>query len=257
MLDNLADGRLDIGVGRGIRAVEHQWFGIAPEEVRPRFEEMLAIITSAMTKGSTGYEGEYYRLEDVALDILPVQRPYPPLWYAGGTDSAGRGGFNFLTRNVDDVRRYWQLWEETRLRPDRVNAHLEAPRVAMTRHMVVRETYKEAEDIARRSWPTFEEHWFATPVLVNEEGRAVPIRGASSRAQDFDEALESDRRLLIGTPEMIGERLAQWLDEFKDKPSLDFVPAVQWGDITFDEALETLRLLARDVMPALQPVPAS
>jgi len=40
---------------------------------------------------------------------------------------------------------------------------------------------REAEDRSAL-WPTFEEHWFATPVLVNEEGRAVPIRGASSRA---------------------------------------------------------------------------
>lgn len=251
MLDNLSNGRLDVGVGRGIRAVEHQWFGVAQEEVRARFDEMLAIVTSAMSKGSMGYEGKFYRLDDVALDISPVQRPYPPLWYAGGTEAAGRGGFNFLTRNVEDIKRYWQLWEETRLRPDRVNAHLDSPRVAMTRHVVVRETYAEAERIARRSWPTFEEHWFATPVLVNEEGRAVPLRGASSRAQDFDDALKSDRRLTIGTPAMISDRLARWRAELKNEPTFDFLPAVQWGDITLDEARETLELLARDVMPAL------
>src|SRR5215210_4527614 len=28
MLDHLSNGRLDIGIGRGIRSVEHDWFGL-------------------------------------------------------------------------------------------------------------------------------------------------------------------------------------------------------------------------------------
>jgi alkanesulfonate monooxygenase SsuD/methylene tetrahydromethanopterin reductase-like flavin-dependent oxidoreductase (luciferase family) len=252
MLDNISNGRLDIGIGRGVREIEHRWFGLPLDEIRPRFEEVLDITVKGLTNGNLAYEGRFWKIEHAPLDYLPIQRPYPPIWYAGGTESAGRAGFNFLTRNVADVRKYWELWEETKLRPDRYNPQLAAPKVGITRHVVVRESYQEAEDVARRSWPTFESHWFSTPIHVNEEGAVV----SSQTGQDFDEALKSDRRLLIGTPAMLKERLAEWIDEFKDKPSFFFAPAVQWGDITTDEAAESLRILAREVMPAVQPAMA-
>ena len=182
--------------------------------------------------------------------ILPVQRPYPPLWYAGGTESAAQAGFNFVTRSAADVTRYWQLWEESRGHPGRFNGHLDCPKVGITRHVVVRESYEEAVAIARRSWPVFESHWFATPIALSEDGRAAPAQPTPG-GFDFDNAMAEDRRLLVGTPEMVRERLLTWLDEFSGRPSFYFSPAIQWGDITTLEAEETLRLLARDVMPAL------
>jgi alkanesulfonate monooxygenase SsuD/methylene tetrahydromethanopterin reductase-like flavin-dependent oxidoreductase (luciferase family) len=250
MLDNLSDGRLDVGIGRGVRAIEHEWFGVPRDEVRARHNETLAIVTNALATGNMNYDGEFYKFGSLPLDVLPVQRPYPPLWYAGGVESAARAGFNFLTRSAADVTKYWQLWEESRGQPGRVNEHQDFPRVAITRHMVVRESYDEAVAIARRSWPVFESHWFHTPILINEDGRAAPQQPSAGGA-DFDDALAADRRLLVGTPSMVRERLLGWLDQCRGRPSLFFSPAVQWGDITTPEALETLRLLARDVLPAV------
>ena len=34
MLDNLSQGRLQIGLGRGITAIEHTWWGLHPEEAQ-------------------------------------------------------------------------------------------------------------------------------------------------------------------------------------------------------------------------------
>jgi alkanesulfonate monooxygenase SsuD/methylene tetrahydromethanopterin reductase-like flavin-dependent oxidoreductase (luciferase family) len=249
MLDNIAGGRLDVGVGRGIRSAEHAWFGIDQAEVRPRFEEVLAFLVQAMSTGRTGFEGRYYRFDDLPLAIEPVQRPYPPFWYAGGVEAAGRGGFNFLSRSVADLQRFWTLWDETRERPDRINAHIPVPKAGLTKHVVVRESYDEAVRIARRAWPVFESHWFATPVLVNEDGQAVPLRGPGSGPQDFDAALRAGTRILVGTPAMLGKQVEEWLEQLADKPAFHFSPAVQWGDISSDEAVESLALIARDVMP--------
>jgi len=114
----------------------------------------------------------------------------------------------------------------------------------------VRESYDEAVAIARRSWPVFESHWFATPILMDDDGRPAASQ-PSAGGTDFDDALAQDRRLLVGTPSMVRERLLSWVEGFSGKPSFYFFPAVQWGDITTPEAEETLGLLARDVMPAL------
>ena len=251
MLDNISNGRLDVGVGRGIRAAEHDWFGVSQSEAQPRFEEVLDILIKTMSSGRLGHRGEYYDLDDAPLDILPVQRPYPPVWYAGGAEFAGTHCLNYLSRSVEDIQRYWRLWQEHSQEEPRINAHLTTPRIAITRHVVVRETYEEAEAIARRSWPVFEGHWFATPVRVNEEGHVVALT-ENNRGEDFDEALKSGRRLIVGTPETVAKRLNEWKSQLSDLPGFDFTPAVQWGDITLDEASETVQLLSRQVLPAVQ-----
>jgi alkanesulfonate monooxygenase SsuD/methylene tetrahydromethanopterin reductase-like flavin-dependent oxidoreductase (luciferase family) len=256
MLDNISGGRLEFGVGRGIRAAEHDWFGVPQDEVKPRFDEVLAIVTGAMTTGRLSHEGRYYRIDDVALDLLPVQRPYPAIWYAGDAETAGNTGFHFLTRNVAHAQRYWQLWQESSGRPGRYNAHLPAPRVAMTRPVVVRRSEAEALAIARRAWAAFESHWFATPVLLNSDGRAVSFNGPGSAARDFDTMMREEDNLVIGTPEQVGERFAGWTRQLAGLPNLMISPAVQWGDISHAEARETLALVAAEVMPAVVSVSA-
>jgi alkanesulfonate monooxygenase SsuD/methylene tetrahydromethanopterin reductase-like flavin-dependent oxidoreductase (luciferase family) len=255
MLDQISNGRLDVGVGRGIRAIEHEWFGIPQEEAAPRYHEVLDILVQGLTHGSITYHGQFFDFDEVPIDVEPYQKPHPPLWYAGGTENAGRGGFNFLCRGTDDVVRYWELWDETRQRPDRMNAHLEHRVAAITRHVVVRETYEDAVAVARRSWPTFEAHWFSTPVRLTEEGAPVP-REQMGVGEDFDEALRRGKRLIVGTPAIVRETLEQWCEEVDGTPGFDFMPAIQWGDITTDEAMETLSLLATEVLPAFRGVPA-
>src|SRR3954451_11117928 len=49
MLDQLSRGRLDFGVGRGIRSVEHEWFGLSPDDARRRSDEILAILVAALS----------------------------------------------------------------------------------------------------------------------------------------------------------------------------------------------------------------
>ena len=242
MLDNIAGGRLYIGVGRGIRATEHEWFGVPQAEVQGRFDEMLDIISGAMSTGRIDHHGAYYNYEGLKLDVLPVQQPHPPLWYAGGAETAGRRGFNFLGRSPADVSRFWQLWHENRGQPGRINSHLATPRIAITRHVVIRERFEDAERIARRSWPEYEAHFFATSVLVNRDGGATPLQRA--RTSVLEEALQNDSRVIAGTPAMVRERLDEWLARLDDMPSLTFAPAVQWGDISHNEAVESLNLLA-------------
>jgi alkanesulfonate monooxygenase SsuD/methylene tetrahydromethanopterin reductase-like flavin-dependent oxidoreductase (luciferase family) len=149
------------------------------------------------------------------------------------------------------VSRYWQLSDESQGTAGRFNSHLKHASAAITRHVVVRESYDEALAIARRSWPVFEQHWFATPILMDDDGQPAAQQPSAGGA-DFDDALVQDRRLLVGTPAMVRDKLASWLAALDGRPSLNFSPAVQWGDITTPEAIETARLLVRDVLPAFR-----
>jgi alkanesulfonate monooxygenase SsuD/methylene tetrahydromethanopterin reductase-like flavin-dependent oxidoreductase (luciferase family) len=236
MLDNLSGGRLEVGVGRGIRSVEHQWFSIDPEEARERHDEILQILIQAFTTGNAAYAGRFYSIPDAPLDTLPIQKPYPPLWYAGGVEFAGHHRLNFLCRTPDDVDRYWALVDEHR-EPN--GSTLVA---GITKHVVIRATLEEAIALARRAWPVFQRNWTATPLRL--------LSGRTGRAnEDFDAVLAENSRLLIGTPDMVADFVEQCVLRLKDRPGFYFAPAFQWGDLSFDESLESMRIFAETVMP--------
>jgi alkanesulfonate monooxygenase SsuD/methylene tetrahydromethanopterin reductase-like flavin-dependent oxidoreductase (luciferase family) len=244
MLDNLSAGRLDIGVGRGIRSVEHEWFGLSDADARQRSDETLAILVKAMTSGNLAFQGAFYQIPDAPMDLLPMQRPYPPLWYAGGTDFAGRHHLNFLTRTADEVARYWDLRDEHRDADGLFNQHLHTPLAGITRHMVVRDTDAEAVAVARRAWPVFQRNWDATSL------RMPGARFARARIDEFDAVLAQNTNLLVGSPRTVRNFLIASLEHLKDQPSFYFAPAMQWGDLTFEESLESMQLFASEVMPA-------
>jgi alkanesulfonate monooxygenase SsuD/methylene tetrahydromethanopterin reductase-like flavin-dependent oxidoreductase (luciferase family) len=243
MLDNLSSGRLDVGIGRGIRPVELEWFGLDPAEGRQRTEETLRIVVDTLCSGRFEHQGHYYQIPEAPLDMLPMQRPYPPLWYAGGVEFAGRHHLNFLSRTAGQVAQYWDLVDAHREGPDLVNQHLEAPIAGVTRHVVVRQTEAEAIAVARRAWAVFDAHFHATSARMLE-GRTVRVN------EGFDAVLREGSRLLVGTPATVLAFVADCVERLRDRPNFYFAPALQWGDMTLEESRESLRLLADEVMPA-------
>ena len=82
MVDVLSRGRLNLGVGSGYLRHEYAGFGIDPEEKRARFDEALQILLRAWTGERFSYAGTFHRVDDVQLNVVPVQRPRPPVWVA-------------------------------------------------------------------------------------------------------------------------------------------------------------------------------
>src|SRR5262245_32974789 len=97
--DILTDGRLETGLGRG-----HAWLferaGVVPRESRGRFEEAVEVLLRAWTEDDFSFEGRYYRFRNLTVVPRPLQRPHPPL-FAGGTSQstyevAGRRGWGMF-----------------------------------------------------------------------------------------------------------------------------------------------------------------
>jgi alkanesulfonate monooxygenase SsuD/methylene tetrahydromethanopterin reductase-like flavin-dependent oxidoreductase (luciferase family) len=79
VVDLLSQGRLDLGVGRGMIAIHFQGFNVPREESRERFEEALTIITHAWTREVFQFDGKYYHVPETAVVPKPMQKPHPPL----------------------------------------------------------------------------------------------------------------------------------------------------------------------------------
>src|ERR1700730_2544114 len=81
MLDQMSGGRLEVGVGRGISPHEVAYYGVDPAKAQPMYIEALSVILAGLTHKTLSFAGEFYRFRDVPIELEPVQRPHPPLWY--------------------------------------------------------------------------------------------------------------------------------------------------------------------------------
>jgi alkanesulfonate monooxygenase SsuD/methylene tetrahydromethanopterin reductase-like flavin-dependent oxidoreductase (luciferase family) len=72
-LDQLSNGRLIVGVGRGFDREMLETFDVINSEKRAVFEKRLKQIISA-------WRGEPIPPHNKQLSPLPVQQPYPPIW---------------------------------------------------------------------------------------------------------------------------------------------------------------------------------
>ena len=99
-LDQISDGRVEFGVGRGTFPNVHEGFGVPFEESRGRFEEGIEIILKAWTTESFSFEGEHFNIPELSVNPKPFQTPHPPVRV--GVTSAesfaiiGRMGYNIL-----------------------------------------------------------------------------------------------------------------------------------------------------------------
>lgn len=81
-VDQLCNGRLDLGIGTGVYPTDHLMAGVpewSPGEKVGRLAEALAIVDGLLRGAMTEYEGRYYRFEQASVSPGPVQNPRPPL----------------------------------------------------------------------------------------------------------------------------------------------------------------------------------
>lgn len=90
-LDVISDGRVELGLGCGWQEREFVSYGIEWNNFKTRMEkskEGLELMIKLWTvDGNVNYEGKYYRICDAPFYPKPVQKPYPPLWFGGTSDS--------------------------------------------------------------------------------------------------------------------------------------------------------------------------
>ncbi len=159
MLDQLSGGRLELGIGRGISPIEVGYFGLEMEAAPAMYREALELILQGLAAGQEGgdltFSGEYYQVSGMPVTLSPRQLPHPPLWYGlslpDSTVWAAQNAVSIITnrdeagsRQITD--RYRQEWRTLGRDPASL------PRLGMPRHIVIAETEREAQEIARRAY---------------------------------------------------------------------------------------------------------
>jgi len=244
MLDHLSGGRLQVGVGRGISPHELEHYGVAPAEAQARYLEAFSVVLAALTQKTVTFEGKFYRFRDVPMEMAPVQRPHPPLWYGVGNVEAvawtARNAVNIVC-NVPAARareifsRYRAEWAAA----GQNEAAL--PLIGMNRHVVVADTTEQALAIARRAYARWHESFFA---LWERHGTRPTY---ALYPGTFDE-LEAMGLGVAGCADKVRDVLAAQVAQAGNNY---LVCRLAFGDLTLAESLRSLELYAGAVMPAL------
>jgi len=256
MLDQMSGGRLEVGIGRGSSAHEVAYFGVAADEMRPRFQEALDVIIQGLSTGELDYQGRHFQYDHVVTRLRPVQQPYPPLWYPTSNTAsipwiAGQGLSTIFAvhlaptfdRVVEMLQAYRQAWEAHRHDPGRLNGHVAWPHHGFTMHVHVAATDEQAIDQARESYAKF---------IYNFTHRYV-IRGEGAKyagRDNFDREL-AEGRLLVGSPATVRDQLGDYLAR---SGANYFLGSFMFGSFPPEQARTSLDLFAREVMPAVAQV---
>ena len=245
MLDHLSGGRFDMGFGRGSSPIELEYYGQDPEDAPRAFAEALDIVLRGLKEKVLNGETRSRRFRDVPMELTPLQRPHPPLWYGvHSTESAERAarlGFNIACNEPADasaayIARYWSAWREAH------GGQAPTPKAGVTQFVVVAESDAAALAIARRAYLVWHQSFH---YLFRRHGRTAKISGGES---DFD-SLHAAGKGVAGTPRKVLEFLRTRL---KKAGANYCINRFAFGDLSLAESVRSLELFVSDVLPALR-----
>jgi alkanesulfonate monooxygenase SsuD/methylene tetrahydromethanopterin reductase-like flavin-dependent oxidoreductase (luciferase family) len=81
VLDNVLDGRLELGLVSGIRPEYFRPYQADYARRRELTNEAVGLVKAACgAEGRFSFHGPFHQYERVELSVKPVQRPHPPMW---------------------------------------------------------------------------------------------------------------------------------------------------------------------------------
>lgn len=258
MVDNISQGRLDVGFGRAFIPEEFEAFHIPMDESRARFEEGIEVIKRLWTEDRVTFEGRFHKLHDIHSMPRPIQQPHPPIWVAAvsSEDSfawAGHKGYNLmivpfaggLERTAGFVKTYRQAWREAGHKSG-------AEQIQMSFHCYLAESDHEAIEGFKGPMTTYLEvfteavrGWSALQ-SVNYPGYDKLVGAISNQTWETN---INNRSAFVGTPDNVVETI-HYLQELygEIEPSMQIL----FGNISSAEALRTIELFAYYVIPQFQ-----
>lgn len=96
-VDQLCDGRLNVGVGVGWARSEYKALGVGDlfERRGAYTDEALDVMMRCWEGGKLGYDGEWTKFREIEFWPTPVQRPRPEIWVGGHSQAALRRAARF------------------------------------------------------------------------------------------------------------------------------------------------------------------
>jgi len=260
LLDNLSDGRVDVGVGHGTNYNEYEFvgYGLRSDDSRARMEETLDVLIRAWTEAPLVHRGKFYELSLPALRPRPRQRPYPPIWRAvssaGSVRECGRMGVPILVARIPVARVPERLaLYEAGLAESGLDAAAQddlRAKAAIWRWAHVAESQDQAEDELRAALLETREHQLHARAAYNPSDFKV----ADARVNPWNDPRVShedgvryslEHSSLVGTPRRVAEQIAA----LRDAGAQHILCQMSVGGLPHARIMDSMRRFGADVAP--------
>ncbi|MGA8816845.1 MAG: LLM class flavin-dependent oxidoreductase [Xanthobacteraceae bacterium] len=253
MLDAISGGRFDVGFARAFLPHEFRRFRISPDESVARFREGLEQIELLLTKENVSHHGQFHSFDNVTSLPRPTQKPRPKFYIAStrtedSFEFAGRNGHALMSIPIgplkDLIPIYRNAWRKA--------GHPGDGEVMIAFHMFCHEDAKLAREIPR---PQFEDYFKALFESAGEWTQGTASKDykgygdSIGRMKNFtlENQIEA-RGALVGTPDEIKNIIRNLEDKVGKFESASL--QINFGTLPLAEAQKSMRLFAREVMPA-------
>lgn len=243
MVDAISGGRLEFGIGSGNTDMDYKVFGVTRENDRQRLHEALEIVLKAWGQDQASHRGEFWRFDELTLHPRPMQQPHPPIWVAGtsaeGLGWAGRQGYHIMTvghpHPPEKVCLGVEAWKRGLIEAgfDPSNKHCQ---FHVRTH--VHEDSEQAKLTGMAAVKRYDE--------ISRIGR----RSLSAAPAEYDwEMMLATGRNNYGNPEQCIRNIRNAMKNYYfDTLTTTF----NFGAIPHAEIMKSMRLFAREVMPAFR-----
>lgn len=247
MLDHLSDGRLDLGVGRGVSPFELAYYGVSFMDSREIFEEGLAALVKGLRNDHLEHRGAHYRIDRAPMELRPRQHPNPPFWYGvtspESVSFAARHGMHMVglgpiamvkgmtTQYCEELTRY-------KGEPQDSNPHVTEPIMGAIRHAYVAADEREIDSIAA---PAYKQYYDNITKLWRDF-RTLPAYGFTP---DLRVAAKAEAAI-VGTASQVRDQVGRF---FEGSGGNYLVLSFAWGNLSDDASMRSLDRFATEVMP--------
>ena len=284
-LDQLSEGRVEVGIGRGVYGREainmNKEADLKDQAKNFRlFEETLSIMKKAWTEKFFNHQGEFYtypapnfkwqhdmsppneefldmntnEVKKISIVPKPFQKPHPAIWQVVDSPSsiewAAANGINTIMwiPTVKALKKRFQLYQEAKSKAENRVVPL-GEGICLVRDMFIADTMEEAEKLAGEHIVNYMRwvcHWRGLGNHM-DPGETLPETDHKLDLLNYD--FLHKRNLLFGTPEYVVNKI----NELKSELNLQNLQV--WSNFPGfeDEAcMRSIKLFTDEVMPKIK-----
>jgi len=242
VVDNISNGRLELGVAVGYRKEEYEGMGVPITQRPSRIEEGIEVLLRAWDEGAFSFQGKRFSYSEIDVTPKPVQRPIPikiGAFEEPAIRRAGRLGYPLLIgpgRTMQMAADTLNIYNDEALKAGRNTEGVG--------HILLRETYVHGD--AARARADAEKYIINMYKYYFTLGVKMFVRGKQLTGTDdpLFEYLPEDR-FIIGDPaECIGE-----VKRYGEELGIDYIlcrmvfPEADYGAIA-----DCVKLFGSDVI---------
>ena len=282
LLDNLSNGRVEAGIGRGIYGREA--LNMNPDaDTKDQaknfrlFEETITILKKAWSQQYFSHEGEFYTypapnfewkhdmsppssefmniktniLEKISIVPRPIQQPHPPLHQVVDSPSsiewAAKNGINTIMwiPTVKSLKKRFEIYKNARSETEKRDVEM-GEGVCLVRDMFIADTMEEAKEKAGEQMVNYMRwvcHWRGLGTHMNP-GEELPKTENKLDLLSYD--FLHKRNMLFGTVDYVVEKIEELQSE------LNLQNLQVWSNfpgVKHDDCMKSIKSFTEKVMP--------